>query len=187
LRQIAAILLLGIFLFNWFGYRLLTSFLEKEANQRLEAQLNENTYDETGLISLKIPVSRLPYYSNSKLFERIDGQVEMGGIRYNYVKRRLFGDSLELLCIPNQAVMNLLSAKDYFFRLVNDLQHNGQGKKANSHPGPSKNFTADLFAWDDPFSLHTLYSIACGNGIQYSAAIYSPVISCADQPPETSC
>jgi hypothetical protein len=185
LKQLAAILLLGIMLFNWVGYRILNSLFEDHANQQMEAQLNENKYDESLLISLKIPANHLPYYSNSKLFERIDGQVIMEGVSYNFVKRRLFKDSLELLCIPNIAVMNLQNAKDYLFRVVNDLQQKNQGRKTSSHPGSSKNFSSDLYALNDPLSIQGIYSISCPSISHYLASLYSLVILGADHPPET--
>ena len=55
LKRIAAILLLGILLFNWFGYRLFIIFLENTENNKLEIRLDENNYDESELISVKVP------------------------------------------------------------------------------------------------------------------------------------
>ena len=59
--------------------------------------MENNNYKESQLISPKVPVSYIPYYNNSKSFERIDGQIEIQGGLYKYVKRRIYNDSLELL------------------------------------------------------------------------------------------
>jgi hypothetical protein len=126
-------LLLAILLFNLIGYRLLTSVLEDRADKQLETALDNNDYNESELISLKIPVAYLPYYNNSSTFERIDGQVEIQGLEYKYVKRRIYNDSLELLCIPNHAAMKFAAANDEFFRFLNDLQHEGNGKPGRVH------------------------------------------------------
>ena len=143
LKRLAAILLMGILLFNWYGYQLLSTYLQNKADRRLEASLDRDNYDESQLIPIHIPITALSYYNSSTSFERVDGQLEINGIRYKYVKRRLFKDSLELLCIPNQAAMSLQSAKEDFFRQVNDLQqHSTQGKKT-SHSGPNKAFSQD--------------------------------------------
>ncbi|HVV03192.1 MAG TPA: hypothetical protein VHC96_03175 [Puia sp.] len=140
MKRIAAILLMGILLFSWYGYELLSSYLEAKADRQLEARLDANRYDESELISIKVPSSHLSYYNSSTQFERVDGQIEVGGVQYKYVKRRLFNDSLELLCIPNHAAMNQQTARNQFFQLVNDLQqHNGQGKKSDH--STSKSFS----------------------------------------------
>ena len=99
MKQLAAILLLGIFSFNLFGYRLVASFLEKQENIKMELALDENNYEDHQLISIKQPTN-LPYYQNSKTFQRIDGEIEIEGVYYKYVKCRIYNDSLEMLCIP---------------------------------------------------------------------------------------
>ena len=132
---------MGILFFNWYGYQLLSSYLESRANKQLVARLDQNNYDESQLLSIKVPAAHLSYYNSSTQFERVDGRVEVGGIEYNYVKRRLFNDSLELLCIPNTTATNLQKAKNDFFRQVNDLQQQNQGKKNNS--APTKDFSKD--------------------------------------------
>jgi hypothetical protein len=140
MKRIAAILLMGILFFSWYGYKLLSFYLEDKADRQLEARLDEDRYDESELISIKVPSTHLSYYNSSTQFERVDGQIEVGGVQYKYVKRRLFNDSLELLCIPNHTAMNLQTARNQFFQLVNDIQqHNGQGKKSDH--SISKNFS----------------------------------------------
>jgi len=140
MKRVAAILLLGILTFNWYGYKLLSSYLESRADHQLEASLDEDRYDEAQLISIKVPASRLSYYNSTTQFERVDGEIEVEGVQYKYVKRRLFNDSLELMCIPNHNAMKLQTARNQFFQLVNDIQqHNGQGKKSDSHT--VKNFS----------------------------------------------
>jgi hypothetical protein len=121
---------MGILFFNWYGYQLVSNYLQDRADQRLEASLDQKAYDESQLISIKVPITSLSYYNSSTNFERVDGQIDIGGIQYKYVERRIFKDSLEYRCIPNQVAMNLKNAKNTFFQLVNDLTHNGQEKKA---------------------------------------------------------
>jgi hypothetical protein len=131
LRKVAAILLLLILAFNWFGYRILTNYLQHKADRQLEAKLDVEDYDSSQLIELKVPVS-LPYQSNWDDFERYDGEIEVNGIHYKYVKRKVYNDSLILLCLPNEDKMKIENAKDNFFKLVNDLQ------TASSQKGSSK-------------------------------------------------
>jgi hypothetical protein len=142
MRSIGASLLLSILLFNWFGYRLVIGMLETQANSELEAQFDQNGFDDAELISIKVPVRYLPYYTNSFQYERVDGQIEVGGIQYKYVKRRIYNDSLELLCIPNHTAMQLRTAENEFFKFSNDLIH---GKKPGDNPHGRKHFSLHHF------------------------------------------
>jgi hypothetical protein len=174
---------MGILFFNWYGYQLLSSFLQERANARLEARLDQNNYDESQLVSVKIPITTLSYYNNATGFERIDGQVEINGIQYKYVKRRIFKDSLELLCIPNQASMSLQTAKNDFFRQVNDLQqHSPQGKKA---PATYKSFSSsDYDKQNDLFVLNELPPSPLPISFEQVAVIPSSYVLTAEQPPD---
>lgn len=184
MKKTAAILLLGILIFNWCGYRLLTAYMENKADRHFIAQLDNNNYDASELISIKVPASHLTYYTNSTQFERIDGQIEIGGIKYNYVKRRLFNDSLELLCIPNHTATQLQSARDEFFKLVNDLQHTGQSKKSDSHPSSSKNPSLDYYTVNDPFKITNLNFTVSYRSVDHPTALSSSYKPVAEQPPE---
>jgi hypothetical protein len=98
----------------------------------LEQKLDNDDYDETQLIEIKVPID-LPYQTNWKEFERFDGEIEVEGIHYKYVKRKVFNDSLVLLCLPNEGKMKLQSARDEFFKLVNDLQNPSHKKSDKSN------------------------------------------------------
>jgi hypothetical protein len=142
-KQLASILLIGILFFNWYGYQVLSMYWQQRAEHKLEARLDRHDYDDSQLTLIKIPLTTLSYYNGSTTFERVDGRVELNGVHYNYVKRRIFKDSLELLCIPNTTVTSLQKAKNDFFRQVNDLQQQNQGKKNSSSPvkDGSKDYT----------------------------------------------
>ncbi|MEO6232685.1 MAG: hypothetical protein ABJB11_15050 [Ferruginibacter sp.] len=131
MKQLAAILLLGIFSFNLFGYRLVAIFLEKKVNAEMEILFDENDYNNDQLISIKQPIN-LPYYNNSATFQRIDGEIKMEGIYYKYVKCRIYNDSLELLCIANTGKMKIQDAKTDFSRMASDFQQAENKKKSNS-------------------------------------------------------
>ncbi len=174
MRSIACILALTILLFNWFGYRLLISVMETRADQQLEAQFDENKYDESQLVSIKIPVRYLPYFSNSSSFERVDGQIEIKGVQYKYVKRRIYNDSLEMLCIPNHMAMKLQTAQNEFFKFSNDLQ---QEKKPGQYPHTAKFLSIDYYTPTILFGIVGPHFLFEKKSFRYSAAIaacYSP-------------
>lgn len=183
MKRIASILLLSLLLFNWFGYRILSGYFEQQADLVLEQRLDNSDYDESQLIEIKVPL-QLPYQTNWKEFERVDGEIEVDGIHYKYVKRTVYNDSLILLCLPNEGKMRLQSARDEFFKLVNDLQH-PQNKKSDSGNSISiKNPVTEFYNaynnWLIPklTALHSPYYI--NNSSFYSAGFtVSP-----EQPPE---
>jgi hypothetical protein len=131
MKKLTAILLLLIFMFNLFGYRLFVSCMVSNANQSLEIALDKNDFNEEDLISIKTPIN-LPYYNNSSVFARAYGEVEMNGVLYTYVKSRIYNDSLEMLCIPNRGKQQLLHSKDNFTNVVFDLQKD-VNKKSSGH------------------------------------------------------
>ena len=181
LKRVLSILLLGLFLFNCFGYKLLISYIENKADQQLEEQLDNNNYDESQLISIKVPVTYLPYYNNSKAFERIDGHMEIHGTPYKYVKRRIYNDSLELLCIPNATAMKLQTTKNEIFKFVNDLQ---TGKKSESHPHSLKVPSINDYISNDLLQFGDLYCISSLKSPHYSANIPSCYSLSEEHPPQ---
>jgi len=185
LKTVTAILLIGILLFNWFGYRMLTFYMEEKASSDLTDQLFDNKYDETQLISLKVPVKYLSYYQNSKEFESIDGKIEIGGVQYKYVKRRIYNDSLEVLCIPDQMAIRLKCVRNEFFRFANDLQHPGQGKRQGANTFNSRPFSPDYYhPVAFPFLIRPLSGSPARQFHEASFPIYSSYIRVSEHPPE---
>lgn len=119
MKQIAAISFLFIALFNLGGYRLLTGYLQNQANKELETKLDNRQYDRAELVLLKTPL-KLPYYSSSQ-FERVSGEISVKGVVYKYVERRVYNDTLELLCIKDAQRTGLQQAKEEFYKQSNGL------------------------------------------------------------------
>jgi hypothetical protein len=180
LKTAAAILISGILLFNWFGYRVLNDFLQDRADLQLQSQLDLRHYDESRLISIKLPATHLAYYNNSAVFERVDGRIEINGIPFQYVKRRIYNDSIELLCIPNQMALKLrLSGEDYF-KLINDIQRSQQGQ---GHSNLTKFFAVDQYTAPAPFRLGGLsYTLIERIGV-VSTRLPSPPGTATERPP----
>ncbi len=184
MKRIAAILLLGMLLFNWGGHRLLTDYLEQRADDQLQAELDRDQYSEADLIRIKV-FAALPYGVSTEQYERVNGSININGISYTYVKRRFYKDSLELLCIPNTAKTSIQNARDEFFRLANDFIAGSISKKAAGHHGHNvkyqlTDFTDDhLFAWQ---SKQVDQSAHWHDGI--FAAFKSNYSSRPDKPPQ---
>lgn len=153
MKKLAAILLLGMLFFNWFGYRILADILQQQADTQLEARLDQNDYDESQLIELRVTLD-LPYQTNWTGFERVDGEIEINGIHYKYVKRKVQDGQLVLMCLPNEEKMRLQTARDDFFKLVNDLQHPSQNKKSdNNHSISFNSFSTEYWSQKNDWHL----------------------------------
>jgi len=85
---------------------------EQRADRQLEARLDVDDYEASSLFYIKVPAHSLSYYNSSSEFERVDGEIIVGDVAYKFVKRRLFKDSLELMCVVNAAAMDMERARN---------------------------------------------------------------------------
>ena len=145
---------MGILLFNLAGYRLLSGFLQQRADVQLQSRVDRRQYDLSQLISVRVPVTHLSYYNNSPEFERVDGRIEIEGVPCEYVERRIFNDSVEYLCLPNQAALKIRVSGDDYLKLVNDTL-------PDSKPGVQKSFVGDPYMVTESFHFSAL-SFAAG-------------------------
>ena len=183
MKRTAAILLLLILSFNWVGYRLLSNYLERYADARMEASLDNNNYNEKDLVEIRIPL-QLPYQTNWTDFQRYDGEVEINGIHYKYVKRKISDGQLVLLCLPNHTKTHLENSKENFFRLVNDLQHPGHEKSNNTNTS-FKSFVTEYWEPQNEWTIASLLP-ANDNHTNFSFSFYQSLdVTAPAQPPDT--
>lgn len=128
-KKLSSIVFLVILLFNFWGYRFMINCLQDQQDASLALKLDAKQYSDADLISIKTPLN-LPYYSSSSTFERTYGSIDVNGITYEYVKSRVYNDTLELLCLPNKAKAELQSVKNQFFKFSIDVQGTPHNKKA---------------------------------------------------------
>lgn len=180
MKKTAAIVFLFVFLFNLYGYRLLIDGIQKGKETAQLEQLDNERYAEEDLISFKTPVA-LPYYTNSETYDRVDGTIEIDGTEYQYVKRRIFNDSLELLCLPNKVKQQLDAAKDDFFKRTTE------GTTPDGKMGTTKAFKNILLEYCNnlqPYTLNPLKSNLQHQivGPDFHLPALNPLLR--DQPPE---
>jgi hypothetical protein len=182
-KKLAAAILIFLLLFNWFGYNLVVNYLQHRSDTHLEALLDDDQYNDAELIELKIP-THMPYQTSWASFERYDGEVELNGTLYKYVKRKVCNDTLYLLCIPNTQKMSLETARNDFFKNTNDLQNN-DSKSGNSKSFAFKNVLSDYDAHAFEFRLKNSESPSSSFPLFYhvNKLISSPHIS-PEQPPD---
>ncbi|HEV2353180.1 MAG TPA: hypothetical protein VGR89_02970 [Puia sp.] len=126
-------MLLSVLLFNWVGYRLFTTLCEEREAGSLDASVENDEYDSSLLVMMRIPADALPYSNASREFQPATGFIQIGSLRYRELKKRIYNDSVEFLCLLDGAASRLRSAGNDYFSLVNDLQKRGH----SSLPGPA--------------------------------------------------
>jgi hypothetical protein len=172
---------MGILLFNWFGYQILYVHLQSIANKNLEAQLDKDNYNEKDLISIKLPLFT-PYITDESSFQRVDGEINIDGVHYKFVKRKVFHDSLILLCLRNTVKMKLSEASNEYFKAITDLQKQNTGK-SKSH-GFSKNLLAEFEIKDTKWQLCELPNFVNNKFLSQINHYSFTFIKSCEQPPD---
>ena len=109
-----------IFLFNVGGYYFGYLVLRFRAQVELTKHLDKGDYSESQSITVKIPLS-VPYYSDGKGYERVNGGFEHRGEFFKLVKQKLENDTLYVVCIRDVKEKSLFGIMTNFARLYNDL------------------------------------------------------------------
>jgi hypothetical protein len=180
LKKIAAILLLAILAFNLAGYRLLFSFMENIATARLENKISAGDYSDEQLIEIRIPLN-MPYYSD-KDYETVYGETDFNGGHYRYVKRKISGNTLYLLCIPNIEKSSIIQIKNEFAKAVNDVPAGKPGSQQKNNL--IKLLTAEFRLNEIATVENTLSACTIAFTLRNSVAknLYTPLTD--TQPPE---
>lgn len=107
------------------------AYMEKSSETALEQKVDKQEYNEAELLSIKTKLN-LPYYSSSPDFERAYGSVTVDGVVYEYVKKRVYNDTLELLCLPNDAKTKLHEVKNELAKTGADGTASAPRKKGHT-------------------------------------------------------
>jgi hypothetical protein len=116
-------MLLAIHLFNLGGYTLWFEYFIHRGDRHLAQQLNNHQYNDSELIEVKIAL-HTPYLTSWSDYERVDGEAEVNGLYYTYVKRKIHNDTLYLLCLPNKTKTQLNAARIEYANKVQDVPAN---------------------------------------------------------------
>ena len=183
LKKIAAILLIIILFFNWYGFKIISAYLQKDADYRLEARLDKNDYDESQLMEIRIALN-MPYQNSQSEFERHYGEIELDGKYYTYVKRKIENGYLILQCIPNNSKQELQSASNEFLKITYGLDQNQQDKKQNSNSSVAKNFWSVYDDHSNRLDIDIISNRLNSWFKGHSTSLYHIWQSTPEQPPE---
>jgi hypothetical protein len=88
------------------------------------------------------------------------------------------------MCIRNKTATSIQTAKNEFFKLVNDLQHPGQSKKSDQHGSSFKGFSAEYFSNSQSFAISNQIVISQKASDRYLLQIPTVYLTRAGQPPD---
>lgn len=180
MRKITAILLVLLLFFNWYGYQFVISHLKKTADQKLESNIDQNNYDESQLIEIRVALN-MPYQERYTEFERHYGEINIDGKVYSYVKRKIQGDVLILKCIPNESKQLLKNASDDLVKSNSGQDKENSGKKQSS----LKIFSSD-YEDKNQFCNISLHLLSTNDkNIDYTSALNEVLIKTPHQPPRS--
>lgn len=183
MKQLTAIFLFVLFLFNLAGYRVLFHYLDTKSGARYEAIIDKELYDDSNLFTIRVDMN-MPYQTEQSAFERIDGEITIDGKVYQYVKRRIENGQLVLLCLPNQHKTKLEDAKKKYVEWSNDITTK-KSPKENGKNSVQKtqlsdyDFQSQLFL-STPSTTFTSNKVLTDETVPQSCYLNSPA-----QPPET--
>jgi hypothetical protein len=178
-------LLGGLFLFNWVGYRALHEYLQDRATRQLQVRLDRAEYQPDQLLHITVPTTHLSYFNQSDEFEHIEGRIDVDGVPYQFVGRRILNDSAEYLCIPNIVVQRLKANSNIYFSLVNDLRPGEKGPKG-SHDGAGQNYLGDPYLLPEGDSLGHFHPVRGARVAYYALMFPAGVHSLVERPPSVS-
>jgi len=163
------------------GYRAWFYYAEKQADATMESRLDKDQYDENELVSLTIPLDN-PYQLEQKTFERVNGEINLQGKTFKYVKRKVSGGNLVLLCIPDNPKMILTKAKTDFGNIAGDLTGSS---KSSSRSGLQKIFNgSDYEAHEYNFQISRVANSAPAQNSFSLISFSDPHIASPGKPPQ---
>jgi hypothetical protein len=179
LRKTAAILFILVLAFNLCGYRFVISLLQQKADSRLESRIDNNEYDESQLVEMRVQLD-LPYQTRFTDFERHYGEIVINGKAYTYVKRKMEGDVLVLKCIANESKQQLSKTADNLARTNSGQDQENNGKKQTA---AVKTFSGDFDDKNQFCNLDIAVILNRIHSVSHTASLADVLILTPHQPP----
>lgn len=179
MKKVFAISLFVIHVFNIAGYTLLFRLLQQQSSKKALTQIEKGQYSDEDLILVKVPMA-VPYSTNWKDYERYDGEIEWGGVHYNYVKRKLYNDTLYVLCLPNVTQTRLHDAQKQYADHVNDLPT----QKKNDSGVKKASLAGEYDQYETAYPCCIMPSRQKQQYISFSSSLLKKYSNCITQPPD---
>lgn len=180
MRKLFALLMLLVFLFNLLGYQIFYHYMMKEAGLEMEEKADKSQLAESGFTEIKIKLN-LPYIKDWSSYERYDGELELNGVYYNYVKRRVYHDTLFLVCVRNDKKIDLATQKEAYQSRTNDVQNNQGTKEIAIKKSP---FVPDYRQLPDEYLFSVLDNTLTQTHSTKESPLLHPFVASRERPPQ---
>jgi hypothetical protein len=171
-------------MFNLTGYTLLFQYFINSTAAQLVQRLDNKIYNDKDLLEVKVALN-MPYLTTEKDFVRFDGTLELNGVQYNYVKRKIAGDTLYLLCLPDFTKTQLYNAKTDIAKAAADVTNSKKNAEASSAKKSAAVNEYNCVTAEINFYSQLVHSCFHNNFI--SPQIQPVFIKFAAQPPDNAC
>lgn len=181
MRQLTAIGLLALLLFNMLGHYPVYMGMQWNARQDMEQRLDNQDVEGQELFEVKIPIN-LPYWQNMTAYERVDGRFEHNGEFYTLFKQKVQNDTLHLVCVKDHGQKELFQKLTEVVQLTFGDSSGTHQKAAKFLENLIKDYLplqtqlTEAFTWLNDIDLQTVPS--------YSVASYIRTLSSFSPPPE---
>ena len=174
--------MLAVYLFNLAGYGFLFRYYIHESDKVISQRADISDFSEASLIEIKFKLN-LPYLTDWADYQRYDGETEVSGVHYNYVKRKVSQDTLYLLCLPNDVKTKLYNTSTDYAMKVNDMPSEKQNKNSEA----KKNFMQEAGKVQSiQFSFAAFDNGKTDRAFILYSVLPNTYISSPGQPPETA-
>jgi hypothetical protein len=184
LKQLAAIFLIALFSFNLAGYRAFFYYQQQQSTAAIESKIDHENYDDAELMTVRVNLN-MPYQAQQTEFERVDGQIEVNGILYKYVKRKIENGQLVLLCIRDQDGTKIQMARESFFKITNSLaQDKKDGKESSSRQVIAKKL---VFDFEENYTQNTIVNsllLTLSETLTIAQPVLTGTCRLPDRPPQ---
>lgn len=142
-------LLLAILLFlNVFGYYGVFLGLQYRNDLSMTTKLDTEHFTDEKSFTIKIPIT-VPYASDSRGFERVNGEFEYNGEFYRLVKQKLSQDTLYIVCVKDVEHKKIHEALSGFVKTFSDQTANSQSSQTGTVITFIKDYIPHSFALDN--------------------------------------
>ncbi len=175
-------MLLSAHLFSMGGYTLLFNYFMHRSDVQLVNQMYDTRFNSAKLVEIKVAVN-MPTQQDWSEYENVQGQVQVKGNYYNYVRLKLTRDTMYFLCLPNTVKDHLAKANGIAAKNSNDI------------PSTKKSHDSSKKA---EFGYDNVYQVAQCNHSRFAqhlnlvsstgfSALTNPYIESPGKPPNAAC
>jgi hypothetical protein len=125
-KRIATLFLLFLFLLNVLGYYGVFVGLQVKTAQQMRQNFDDDNYAHQE-ITFKVPLT-VPYNTDSKEYNRVDGEFEHNGEVYRLVKQRFQSDTLYIVCVKDNTSKDINQALTEYVKSFTDKPASGKNQ-----------------------------------------------------------